>query len=215
MASMIVPDNDSDNQHKDIPITKSAKCHIIDSDPEENNNGVSNTSLSTESTPQCQKPKKKKKKAKKLIQDMFTPYCITLAYGPQGTTMWTRQVCIETSLFKTLTMPSPIQAHPKCWISPNQPRTPIISSGKLQEFLVTTKVVLHVYVASTYSFFNPEVSSSFLIRNGTGGCPTKTTSLVDEVSTLHRHMQAHHMFHINTHILNWGLTGCVPKMGET
>lgn len=116
-ASTIVPDNDSGDQHKDIPIAKSAKRRIVDSDsdPEENNNdGVSDTSPSTESTPQCRKPKKKKKKAKKSIQGMFTPYCITLAYRPQETTMWTRWVCIETSLFKTLTMPSPIRACPKC-----------------------------------------------------------------------------------------------------
>jgi len=110
-ASMIVPDNDSGDQHKDIPIIKSTKCRIVDldSDSEENNNdGVSDTSLSTELTPWRWKPKKKKKKAKKSIQGMFTLYCITLAYRPQETTMWTRRVCIETSLFKTLTMPSPI-----------------------------------------------------------------------------------------------------------
>ena len=45
------------------------------------------------------------------------------------------------------------------------------------------------------------------IRNGTDGCPKKTTTttIVDKVSTLHQHMQAHHtvcFIDTNAHILN-------------
>ena len=43
-----------------------------------------------------------------------------------------------------------------------------------------------------------------VVRNGTDGCPKKMTNLVDEVSTLHRHMAAHHevcFISIHAHIL--------------
>lgn len=57
-----------------------------------------------------------------------------------------------------------------------------------------------------------------VVRNGTDGCPKKMTNLVDEVSTLRRHMAAHHevcFVSTNAHILNQGLTECVQEMGET
>ncbi len=53
-------------------------------------------------------------------------------------------------------------------------------------------------------FFRAWRTILIFIRNGTGGCLKKTTTIVDEVSMLRRHIQAHHpvcSIDINAHIV--------------